>query len=83
MTQPFRQIVERTAALYGLTFEDLMIRGKKSLVLQARDHAMYEVWIQSGRIDAVVKQYFQKSNVRDVQKALMRHVERITALEAA
>ena len=74
--EPISSIVDRVAQLYGLTEEDLMRTGSKSIVLIARGHAFYEVWMRLGSY-AAVAQYFKRSNSSDVRVEIEKHIERM------
>jgi hypothetical protein len=74
--EPIAAIVDRVARLYGLTEEDLMRPGSKSIVLIARGHAFYDVWMRLGSY-AAVAQYFGRSNSSDVRVEIEKHIERM------
>lgn len=71
-------IVSETAAIYGMTAEDVMIYRRSMLTLIARDHCIYEVWMALNQEPAAVAQFFKRVSSSAITRAVERHIKRVT-----
>ena len=81
MRPKLHDIVSETAAIYGLTAEDVMVYRRSMLTLIARDHCIYEVWTALGQEPAAVAQFFKRVSAQAITRAVERHINRVTEAE--